>query len=296
MNPTHNQAVTLARQGQYERAAEMLQELHAINPHDAGVLYDYALCLSELGKKTESIPLFEHLLDLAPDHVNGRVALGVALAAVGRVAEAKVAFEKAVELEPDNQYAVRSLGALAGRAGDDEDAERMLRSALTLDPGDFYSRVNLAKLLEQRNTEASLAEADGLYKAILAEDPVHTVADHARTGLTRIAALGVRSKAIGGLRMDVVFYMIDAIKRLRAMDPSQAKQVTLEIAVLGRGGIDTNDPEKEYTLTLLPGETFTGLNLISLMHVGIRSFNQTADTGTGLEAEYEAALAMSVNN
>jgi Flp pilus assembly protein TadD len=36
MSSNHNQAVTLARQGQYERAAEMLQQLHAINPHDAG--------------------------------------------------------------------------------------------------------------------------------------------------------------------------------------------------------------------------------------------------------------------
>ena len=81
MQSTHQQAVTLARQGEFERARELLQQLHAFNPHDPAILYDYALCLSEMGDKAESIPLFQHLLELAPDHVNGRVALGVALAA-----------------------------------------------------------------------------------------------------------------------------------------------------------------------------------------------------------------------
>lgn len=98
MTSTHEQAVTLARQGQFDRAREMLQQLHAVNPHDAAVLYDYALCSSEMGRKSESIPLFQHLLDLAPDHVNGRVALGVAFASVGRVAEAKDAFQSAVDI------------------------------------------------------------------------------------------------------------------------------------------------------------------------------------------------------
>lgn len=296
MSITHEQAVTLARQGQFDRALEMLQQLRAVNPHDTGVLYDYALCLSEMGRKAESIPWFRRLLDVAPDHVNGRVALGVALAAAGDIPAAKEAFQRAVELEPGNQYAVRSLGALAARAGDDAEAERLLRQSLTLDPEDFYARTNLAKLLELRENEAAHAEADQLYKSILAEDPAHAVAETARQGLTRLATSAMRAKASGNLRMDAVFYMVDAIKRFRKMTPHLVGQIALEIAVLGRSGLETNDAEKRYELKLLPGESFSGLNLIAMMHVGVRQFNQEADTGTGLEDEYATAVALAASN
>lgn len=187
---------------------------------------------------------------------------------------------------------MRSLGALAARAGENADAERLLRNSLELDPEDFYARTNLAKLLELRDDHESRAEADRLYKAILSEDPAHSVAEEARKGLTRLAAVTLRGKAIGNLRMDAVFYMIEAIKRFKAMTPELVGQITLEIAVLGRSGIDTADADKRYEIELLPGETFSGLNLLALMHVGVRQFKKDADTGTGLEEEYKTAVAM----
>ena len=296
MQSTHQQAVTLARQGEFARARDLLQQLHVVNPHDTAILYDYALCVSEMGSKADSIPLFQHLLDLAPDHVNGRVALGVAFAATGQVAEAKAAFQRAVETEPDNQYAVRSLGALAARAGEDADAERLLRRSLTLDPDDFYARLSLAKLLEVRDAHQARVESDQLYKGILSEDPAHAVAEEARKGLTRLAATTLRSKAVGNLRMDAVFYMVEAIKRFRRMTPAVVGQITLEIAVLGRSGLDTNDADKRYEIKLLPDETFSGLNLLAMMHVGVRQFNKVADTGIALEEEYKTAVAMTAAN
>ena len=296
MQSTHQQAVTLARQGEFARARDLLQQLHAVNPHDTAILYDYALCLSEMGDKADSIPLFKHLIDLAPDHVNGRVALGVAFAASGQVEHAKAAFKRAVEIDPSNQYAVRSLGALAARAGEGADAERLLRQSLTLDPDDFYARLNLAKLLELSDDDHARAESDQLYRAILIEDPAHAVAEEARKGLTRLAADRMRSKAVGNLRMDAVFYMVEAIKRFRLMAPALVGQITLEIAVLGRSGLDTNDADKRYEIKLLPGETFSGLNLLAMMHVGVRQFNKDADTGSGLDEEYKTALAMTAAN
>ncbi len=296
MQSTHQQAVTLARQGAFARARDLLQQLHAVNPHEAAILYDYALCLSEMGNKAESIPLFQHLLDLEPSHVNGRVALGVAFAATGDVVRAKAAFQKAVELEPGNQYAVRSLGALAARSGEDADAERLLRRSLTLDPDDFYARLNLAKLLELSHDDKARAESDQLYKSILTEDPAHAVAEEARKGLTRLAATTMRSKAVGNLRMDAVFYMVEAIKRFRLLTPELVGQITLEIAVLGRSGLDTNDADKRYEIKLIPDETFSGLNLLAMMHVGVRQFNKDAETGSGLDEEYKTAVAMTAAN
>jgi tetratricopeptide (TPR) repeat protein len=292
MIPTHEQAVTLARQGQLDRALEMLQQLHAVNPQDAAILYDYAICMSELGRKADAIPLLHHLLEMAPNHVNGVVALGVALAAEGQVPEAKQAFRKALEIEPGNVYAMRSLGALAASAGYDAEAERLLRETLKVAPDDFYGRINLAKLLELSDDAEAKAESDRLYKGILTEDPVHAVAEEARKGRTRLAAVTVRSKAVGNLRMDVVFYMIDAINRFKDVNASVIGEIAMEIAVLGRTGLDTNNPDKRYEIKLLQGENFSGLELVSIMHVGVRQFDKTADTGTGLDLEYNTAVAM----
>lgn len=214
------------------------------------------------------------------------------MAAEGKTPAAKQAFRKALAIEPDNVYAMRSLGALAARAGYDYEAERLLREALTLAPEDFYVRINLAKLLELSDDAYATVESDRLYKDILAEDPAHAVAEEARKGLTRIAASTVRSKAVGSLRMDVVFYMIDAIKRFKDVNVSVIGQITVEIAMLGRSGLDTNDPDKRYELKLLPGENFSGLELLSIMHVGVRQFDKTADTASGLDRENDTAVAI----
>lgn len=84
------------------------------------------------------------------------------------------------------------------------------------------------------------------------EDPAHAVAEEARSGLTRIAASTGRSKAVGNLRMDVVFYMIDAIKRFKGVNASLVGEIVMEIAILGRTGLDTNIPDKRYEIKLLP--------------------------------------------
>ncbi|HSO80044.1 MAG TPA: hypothetical protein VLQ88_07670, partial [Chromatiaceae bacterium] len=67
--------------------------------------------------------------------------------------------------------------------------------------------------------------------------------------------------------------------------------VTLEIALLGRQGLEINDPDKRYQLKSLEGE-FSGLHLLCLMHAGIRRLDPQADTGTGLDKEYDLAVAM----
>ena len=49
-------------------------------------------------------------------------------------------------------------------------------------------------------------------------------------------------------------------------------------------------------VTLLPDENFSRLNLLAMMHVGVRQFNKDADTGTALEEEYKTAVAMTAAN
>jgi hypothetical protein len=65
----------------------------------------------------------------------------------------------------------------------------------------------------------------------------------------------------------------------------------MEVALLGRQGLEINDPDPRYRLNSLEGE-FSGLHLLCLMHAGIRLLDPQADTGTGLDQEYDMAVAM----
>lgn len=62
----------------------------------------------------------------------------------------------------------------------------------------------------------------------------------------------------------------------------------MEIVLLGQKGLPINNPDIRYSLKTKPGD-FSGLQLVSLMHVGIKSLDQNAETGTGLDREYELA-------
>ena len=65
----------------------------------------------------------------------------------------------------------------------------------------------------------------------------------------------------------------------------------LEIAMLGRSGLDINDPEDKYTLKALPGK-FSGLHLLAIMYTAFRQIDPTMDTGADFSADYQAALQM----
>ena len=122
--------------------------------------------------------------------------------------------------------------------------------------------------------------------------PDHPVAEMARADQTRMAHDVLRSRTTG-LRMDVVTYIVDALRRFAAMNQQDVGKMTLEIAKLGESGLEINDPRQRYRIKSAPGEEFTGLQLISMMHVGVRQFQRDADTGADFDAEYAMALSMS---
>ncbi len=88
--------------------------------------------------------------------------------------------------------------------------------------------------------------------------------------------------------MDAVMYRLSALKKFDEIGQQKAMAVTTEIAMLGRGGLDINNPEKKYTLKSLDGE-FSGLQLVSYMYVGLKRMEPDRDFGMDLEKEYLAA-------
>jgi hypothetical protein len=61
--------------------------------------------------------------------------------------------------------------------------------------------------------------------------------------------------------------------------------------MLGRSGLDINNPDKKYQLKSMPGE-FTGLQLLAHMYVGLKQLEPSLNSGIDLEAEYRQALTL----
>lgn len=73
--------------------------------------------------------------------------------------------------------------------------------------------------------------------------------------------------------------------------PELCKTATFEIAMLGRSGLDINDPSKKYSLKSMEG-AFTGLQLVAYMYVGMKILHPDADAGIDLSREYEQAKSL----
>ena len=91
--------------------------------------------------------------------------------------------------------------------------------------------------------------------------------------------------------MDAVMYCLAAIKKFKE-EPDSLAPVTTEISMLGRSGLDINNPAQKYTLRSMPGN-FSGLQLVCYMFVGIRQLAPDLDPGIDFAKEYHEALKLS---
>jgi len=104
----------------------------------------------------------------------------------------------------------------------------------------------------------------------------------------------LKSRSVGGFRPDVMMYILDALKTFKKVGPEKRRQIALEIAVLGRSGLDINDPDSKYKLKTLPG-TYSGLNLLAIMYSAFHQIDPKMEVGADFSAEYAAAINMLKN-
>jgi tetratricopeptide (TPR) repeat protein len=201
--------------------------------------------------------------------------------------------ELAIQQDPENAHAKRNLAAVLARSGKGAEALPYFRQAASLAPNEVGAQLGLAQCLDQLGGDYR-KEADKVYAQIMRRFADHPAAEIAKTARNRISNEQLHDRVDGKARMDAVFYMQGALDELARKSRQEVGQIVLEIARLGEHGLKINEPDVRYTLKTLPGD-FSGLQLVSIMHVGIRLLDPTADTGTGLDREYELATAMRAN-
>jgi len=69
--------------------------------------------------------------------------------------------------------------------------------------------------------------------------------------------------------MDAVFYLLDALRLFRGKSLQEIQEITFEIGMLGKYGLDINDPQETHVLRALSGRVFSALQLICIMHAGL---------------------------
>ncbi len=108
-------------------------------------------------------------------------------------------------------------------------------------------------------------------------------ADPIKEGTTNTPLLKAKNQA-------AVMYFLDAFKRFDGMKPEQVREVALEIAMVGRNGLDYSSPDEKYELRSLPGRKCSGLQLMCLMFAGFKRFAPEHDLQMDLHEPFLAAL------
>jgi len=89
-----------------------------------------------------------------------------------------------------------------------------------------------------------------------------------------------------------VIYCLSAWQRFEKMRRDEILKVVSEIAILGQSGLNYASPEQKYRLASLPGESFSGLQLMCLMYVGFKDLQPALDVGMDLSEPYQMALKL----
>lgn len=278
------ETINLLKQGAYATGESLLKGLLTRYPDDAALLFNYGMVLSDQGRIKEAIDILGKAVKIDPDDANSWNALGVAQSRAGDFDKAIFSLKKSYELDSGNGYTARNLGALIAK-NSAEEALPYLMKATEILPEDQQAQYGLAFSLLQLD---KLSEADVALKKAIDIDPYSQIAELCREERTKVAQKNMRSS---GERPDAIMYCLSALKKFKEVGPAQTKTITFEISMLGRSGLDINNPDKKYQLKSLCGE-FTGMQLLSYMYVGLKQMDPSMDTGIDLEKEYRMALGM----
>ena len=277
--------------GKLAEAVPYLESLTKSAPESSAVLYNLGLCYIELGQFDEAVIRLKRAVQLDPQHAHAWVGIGNAYYRMKKPEQALEAFEKAVELDPNDGYTHRNLGGILSWLKRHEEAIVHLRKALKLMPDDPQTIFGLATALEGVGTEEADVQADAMYKRFILEHPKSPMAEVAEKARSAFAHKRLKSNSAGGFRHDVMLFIVEALKVFKNVGPAKRREIALEIAMLGRSGLDINDPDSKYKLKSLTG-TFSGLHLLAIMYAAFQQIDPTMDTGADFSAEYASALDM----
>ncbi len=278
-----DQAFKLLQSGQIDQARIYLEELLRQNPENPDLLYNLGLCYVNLGQIDRGMEVLQHCLTRAPEHSHACVALGIACQKKGDFSQAKEFTLRALEADSKNPVALKNLGAIFGKDGDSLKALYFLRRSFEIEPHDPQTVYGIAfACLELGDIE----QAQKHFQKVLEMDAAESLRVLAKNGLREIASRELKAKRP---RMDAIFYLLDALRLFRGKSLDEVREIAFEIGMLGKHGLDINDPKETHVLRALPRRTFSALELVCIMYAGFKRIEPGMDIGVDLGEEYGMA-------
>lgn len=129
--------------------------------------YRLGIIHGQKGRPQEALDSYRKALELDPDIVPARVAVGTLLSRAGEYAEAEKELKRAARLDPSYEKTFYNLGLVYSEEGRPDSALMMMERAVELDPDYGLARVGVAATLYEMGD----IDRAGPMLAELAEDP-----------------------------------------------------------------------------------------------------------------------------
>lgn len=281
-----DEVVELLQQGHLDQARALLEKMFERDPKNIDVLYNLGMCYTELGFPEKAVSILKKCVELKPDFSNAHVALGFAFEKTNDSKSAEKHFLDAIKIDPNNSYALRNLGGLYGKLSDLEKSIYYLERSYRINPSDPMTIYGLGYVYQRI---LDIERADQLFKQLLELEAPEKLKELARTARREIAVSNFKSK---GFRIDAVFYLLDVMQRFSNKRNEEIRNISFEIALKGREGLDINNPDKKYQIKSLEGE-YSGLQLVCYMYAGFQIIDPSLDVGVDLSKEYQFAKKLS---
>jgi len=160
-------ALNLERHGNVLEAVNLLSRAVELAPNDMGVRNALGLCLLRLERPAEALAQFAALLALDPSLPFAHTGHGAALLALGAITDAEASYRRALELDRGQNVALAGLAHIASRRGAYAEARDWAEKALAAMP-DFPDAV--MSLAATELGEGTPLKAETRLRALLAND------------------------------------------------------------------------------------------------------------------------------
>lgn len=127
-------ALKAEQEGRFDDALKVLQRAVQIAPQDIGARNALGLILTRTERYREALEVFDSVVAMQPDFAGAHVARGATLESLGRLKEAEAAYRRGEELQPENLGAVQGLANLLSRRGAHAEARPLAEDVLEAQP------------------------------------------------------------------------------------------------------------------------------------------------------------------
>lgn len=167
MNGLLKESYELIREGQFERAIEVLEIVLIEDPTNREALCNIGIAFTESGQNERAIKALNYCMKLDSGNAEVHEALGCAYFRRQEFTKAREYFDKALALKPESASVLRNIGVLFSTMSKHDESYDYLKRSLDLNPDDY--RTMYALSIETYYT-GDFQKTEGMIKQLLIMD------------------------------------------------------------------------------------------------------------------------------